>query len=75
MSTGEPEGSRPSYVTRCKTIKCSEKYTMRREQKTAHAHCRQHGAVVRSVVVATSHDHDCKVNGLLQPKSHCCVLG
>ena len=63
MSTGGPEGSSPDYVTRSKTIKSSGKYTMRRVQKTAHAHCRQHGAVVRSVVVATSYDHDCKVNG------------
>ena len=36
---------------------------MRRVQKIAHAHYRQHGAVVRSVVIATSYDHDCKVNG------------
>ena len=65
MSTGGPEGSSPGYVTHSKTIKSSAKYTMRRVQKTAHAHCRQHGqhgAVVRSVVVATSYDHDCKVN-------------
>ena len=63
MSTGGPEGSSPGYFTRSKTIKSSGKYTMRSVQKTAHAHCRQHGAVVRSVVVATSYDHDCKVNG------------
>ena len=63
MSTGGPEGSSPGYATRSKTIKSSGKYTMRRVQKTAHAHCRQHGAVVRSVVVATSYDHDCKVTG------------
>ena len=63
MSTGGPEGSSPRYVTRSKTIKSYAKYTMRRVQKTAHAHGRQHGAVVRSVVVATSYDHDCKVNG------------
>ena len=63
MSTGGPEVSSPGYVTRSKTIKSSAKHTMRRVQKTAHAHCRQHGAVVRSVVVATSYDHDCKVNG------------
>ena len=63
MSTGGPEGSSPGYVTCFKTIKSSGKYTMRRVQKTAHAHCRQHGAVVRSVVVATSHQNDCKVNG------------
>ena len=63
MSTGGPEGSSPGYVTRPKTIKSSAKYTMRRVQKTAHAHCRQHGAVVRSVVVTRSYDHDCKVNG------------
>ena len=63
MSTGGPEGFSPGYVTRSKTIKSSGEYTMRRVQKTAHAHCRQHGAVVRSVVVATSYDHDCKVNG------------
>ena len=63
MSTGGPEGSSLGYVTRSKTIKSSGKYSMRRVQKTAHAHCRQHGAVVRSVVVATSYDHDCKVNG------------
>ena len=49
MSTGGPEGSSLGYVTRSKTIKSSGKYTMRRVQKTAHAHCRQHGAVVRSV--------------------------
>ena len=63
MNTGGPEGSSPGYVTRSKTIKSSGKYTMRRVQKTAHAHCRQHGAVVRSVVVAMSYNHDCKVNG------------
>ena len=63
MSTGVPEGSSPGYVTRSKTIKNSGKYTVRRVQKTARAHCRQHGAVVRSVVVARSYDHDCKVNG------------
>ena len=39
MSTGGPDGSSPGYVTRCKTIKSSGKYTMRRVQKTAHAHC------------------------------------
>ena len=63
MSTGGPEGSSSGYVTRSKTIKSSGKYTMRRVQKTAHAHCRQHGAVVGSVVVARSYDHDCKVDG------------
>ena len=63
MSTGGPEGSSPGYVTRSKTIKSYGKYTMRRVQKTTHAYCRQHGAVVRSVVVATSYDHDFKVNG------------
>ena len=63
MSTSGPQSSSPGYVTRSKTIKSSGKYTMRRVQKTAHAHCRQHGAMVRSVVVATSYDHDCKVNG------------
>ena len=63
MSTGGPEGSSPGYVTRSKTTESSGKYTMRRVQKTAHAHCRQHGAVVRSVVVPTSYDHDYNVNG------------
>ena len=62
MSTGGPEGSSPGYVTRSKIIKSSAKYTLKRVQKTAHAHCRQHSVVVRSVVVATSYDHDCKVN-------------
>ena len=57
MSTGGPEGSSPGYVTRSKTIKSSAKYTMRRVQKTPHAHCRQHMAQwFRSVVVATSYD-------------------
>ena len=63
MSTGGPEGSSLGYVTRSKTTKSSTKYTTRRVQKTAHAHCRQHGTVVRSIVVATSYNHDCKVNG------------